>query len=219
MGRDQWWGSETYSQHGEDLFFLNTFHLMGIQKPSYIDVGAHHPTKISNTALLYKFGSRGINIEANPFLMKPFDVERPEDKNLTVGIGPEPGIFTFYMIDHFSGRNTFSKEEADLFIKENPQFSITDTMPIPVFTLNDVVKRHAGGFFPDLLCMDIEGQDYDVMKTLNLDNSSPKMICLEIRRGDEQRFKEILYPLFKAFCRLGENVIFIRDDMHRRVCP
>jgi len=63
--RDQWFGGRTYAQHGDDLAVLNIFKRLGIEKPSYLDVGAYHPFDLSNTALLYERGSRGIVVEPN----------------------------------------------------------------------------------------------------------------------------------------------------------
>ena len=37
---DQWYGCKTYSQHGEDLVFLNIFRLIGVKKISWLDMGA-----------------------------------------------------------------------------------------------------------------------------------------------------------------------------------
>src|SRR5579871_5884717 len=62
----QIFGHLTYSQHGEDMIFANIFHIIGIEKPSYMDIGAYHPINISNTAYFYAKGSRGVNIDANP---------------------------------------------------------------------------------------------------------------------------------------------------------
>ena len=76
---DQLYGSRTYAQHGDDLAILNIFDMIGITRPSYLDIGAHDPFKISNTALLYLRGSRGINVEANPRLIEAFRVQRPDD--------------------------------------------------------------------------------------------------------------------------------------------
>jgi hypothetical protein len=66
--RDQWFGGRTYAQHGDDLAVLNIFKRLGIERPSYLDVGAYHPFDLSNTALLYERGSRGINVEPNEAL-------------------------------------------------------------------------------------------------------------------------------------------------------
>lgn len=72
---------------------------MGIKKPSYIDIGAHHPYEISNTAIFYMNGCRGVNVEANPNLIDEFYKERPDDINICCGVGNHPGKMPFYMID------------------------------------------------------------------------------------------------------------------------
>ncbi len=77
----------SFSQCGEDLIVQNIFNCLGIEKPSYIDVGAYDPFIFSNTALFYSKGSRGINIEPDPHLYKTFPKHRKEDINLNVGIG------------------------------------------------------------------------------------------------------------------------------------
>ncbi len=82
----QWYGGRTYAQHGDDLAIINLFNCLRIQQPSWLDIGAHHPFHLSNTALLYQRGSRGINVEANPALMEAFKLHRPEDKNVCVAV-------------------------------------------------------------------------------------------------------------------------------------
>jgi len=60
----------TYAQHGEDILVLE--YLRGYDKSSgiYVDVGANHPTRISNTYLMYRNGFKGISIEPNSELSK-----------------------------------------------------------------------------------------------------------------------------------------------------
>jgi hypothetical protein len=55
----QWYGGRTYAQHGDDLAIINLFNCLRIRQPSYLDIGAHHPFHLSNTALLYQRGSAG----------------------------------------------------------------------------------------------------------------------------------------------------------------
>ena len=55
---DQRFGPQTYAQGGEDLVLLNIFARLGIARPTWLDIGAHHPWRISNTALLYARGWR-----------------------------------------------------------------------------------------------------------------------------------------------------------------
>ena len=52
----------SFSQEGEDLLIDRMFD--GQSVGFYVDVGAHHPTRFSNTYLLYLRGWRGINIDA-----------------------------------------------------------------------------------------------------------------------------------------------------------
>ncbi len=51
------WVNYSYSQEGEDMILKRIFeNKIGF----YIDVGAHHPKRFSNTHLLYKKGCPGI---------------------------------------------------------------------------------------------------------------------------------------------------------------
>jgi FkbM family methyltransferase len=170
---DQAFGDKTYAQFGEDLILLNIFSKLGISKGKYFDVGAHHPFNISNTALLYERGWRGVCVEANPNHTAPFVYHRPEDTILNVGVGVVTGFIDFYMIDDYSGRNTFNKDVAEQFVSEHPQFQISKVTPIKVVEIDELFERFG---VPDLLTIDIEGLDYDVLATMYY---RPTVICVE----------------------------------------
>lgn len=51
----------------------------------YVDVGAHHPMRFSNTYFFYRMGWSGINIDAMPGSMKEFKKYRRRDINLELG--------------------------------------------------------------------------------------------------------------------------------------
>ena len=70
------WKRHSYSQEGEDLVLRKIFKKQ--DKGFYVDVGAHHPKRFSNTFLLYKKGWNGINIDATPGSMKLFNKFRSE---------------------------------------------------------------------------------------------------------------------------------------------
>jgi len=211
---DQWYGCKTYSQHGEDLVFLNIFRLIGVKKISWLDIGAHHPTRISNTALLYENGHRGINVEANPNLIEAFMTDRPEDINLQVGVGDEPGFMNFYLIDKYSGRNSFSKHSAVEFVRAHPEFKITEILKIPVVTVRDILKQCGRDTFTDLLSLDVEGLDEKIILSLDLKEDGPKIICVE----DNDRPGSTSSPLrehlaaqgYFPYYRAGVNILFVR---------
>lgn len=83
------YGNVSYSQNGEDILLEAIFYKQ--QKGFYVDVGAHHPIKYSNTFLLYKRGWRGINIDAMPGSMKTFAKYRKGDINIECGVGSRGG--------------------------------------------------------------------------------------------------------------------------------
>ena len=212
---DQGFGGSTYAQFGEDLIVANIFRLLGTKTPSYLDVGAHHPVTSSNTALLYLRGSRGIDVEANPHLIEAFRQHRPDDIVLNVGVAPQPGTLDFYFIDDWSGRNTFRREVAEDFIRENPSFRIQKVQPIPVLTLNQIVDRYAGGRFPDFLSIDVEGLDYDILAGARFSADTPVAICVEAVSGadsdDGARLTALLQSRgYELFGRTVSNLVFVK---------
>ena len=52
----------SYSQEGEDLILQRIFATR--ERGFYVDVGAHHPQRFSNTYKFYRGGWRGINAQA-----------------------------------------------------------------------------------------------------------------------------------------------------------
>ena len=180
---DQAFGHISYAQHGEDMLFVNFFHMLGISKPTWLDIGAHHPLIISNTALLYKRGGRGVNIEANPNLYENFVRMRPEDVNVNIGIAPKRNAnapMTFYMIDKYSGRNTFDRKAAEEFVAQYPDHSIKEQIQVDMICIDDAVERYCNGVYPDLLTIDVENLDYDILASADFTKNRPKIICVEV---------------------------------------
>src|SRR3954468_21715772 len=93
------YSKRSFSQCGEDLIVDHIFQQLKIEKPSYLDIGAYHPKRLSNTYLFYLKGSRGINVEPDPSLFEAFLNERQEDINLNIGIGPKSGTADFYIMN------------------------------------------------------------------------------------------------------------------------
>lgn len=168
----------TYSQNGEDRIVWFIFRALGIDKPSYIDIGAHDPIYASNTALLYENGSRGINIEPNPILFKRFLKKRSCDVNLNIGIANTTGVMDFYEMSG-PALSTFSKEEAERMTREYDNLSIVRTFPVEVKTVAEVIENYAHGVFPDFLSIDIEGLDEMVLRSIDFKKGKPKVICVE----------------------------------------
>ena len=97
-------------QEGEDVLLARFFDYK--KEGFYVDVGAHHPKRFSNTFFLYKLGWRGINIEPNHDVKKIFDEIRSGDINVEMAIANNESEKTFYMFQE-TALNTFSQSLAE----------------------------------------------------------------------------------------------------------
>lgn len=209
-------GNRYFGQHADDLIIEAIFVRIGIEKPSYIDLGANSPLVGSNTAVFYLHGCRGINIEANPTLMQLLECSRPEDINLNVGVSTKEGVLPFYKINgKSSGRNTFSRTEAEKW-GEN---KIGEIIELPVTTLKKIIDKYCPDGFPDFLDCDIEGLDFEVLEDYDLISDGPKVICVEVREDEINKFDQMLDRKgYFRFCRIGENNIYVQKKYGQAVC-
>ncbi len=214
---DQTMGNVTYAQHGEDVVLLGIFRQLGIARPGYLDIGAHHPLHISNTALLYELGSRGVNVEANPNLIDAFRDLRPDDTTLNVAVGATTGEIDFYFIDDFSGRNTCDRATAEDFVTNYPAFKIQKKQRVAVTTVETIYRNHFAPREIDLLSIDVEGMDREILESTFASGIFPKVVVAEILSGGgNNQGNEIRTVLesngYFIYVRLGANYIGIRNE-------
>ena len=208
----------SYSQCGEDLIVKYIFNQLGVQNPSYLDIGAHHPYYLSNTALFYEMGCRGINVEPDPILMENFIEHRTRDANLNIGISDTKSVLDFYIINN-PVLNTFSKEEAENYHKEG-DYQIVDQRKVEVDTVQSVLDKHNNGRCPEFLTIDAEGVDEVVLKTLDLANNYPIVICIETisfsNKGKGRKNTEMIeFIKSKGYVLYADtyiNSIFVRQE-------
>jgi FkbM family methyltransferase len=169
-----------YSQEGEDMVLRSLF-FRKADPGFYVDVGAHHPRRFSNTYLLYKQGWRGINIEPNPSAVALFRKERTRDTNLAIGVSDEPGELTYYMFDE-PAVNTFDRQQA-LAVADAGDFRIVGEMRIPVRRLDDILREHLPKESAiDVLTVDVEGHDLNVLLSNDWITFRPGCVLVEACR-------------------------------------
>jgi FkbM family methyltransferase len=174
--QEQVFSTLSYAQEGEDLI-LNRF-LENKSFGFYIDIGAHHPKRFSNTYLFYKKGWRGINIDAMPNSMTIFKKERPRDINLEIGVSNKAEELIYYMFNE-PALNTFSKIEAN---KKNGlgTYKIIEKKTIKTFPLKDVISKHIElNQTIDFMTIDVEGLDLDVLKSNDWMKYRPNLLLVE----------------------------------------
>ncbi len=166
----------SYSQEGEDLVLSRMF---GSQRNGfYIDIGAHHPLRFSNTAIFYKRGWRGINIDPLPGTTKLFDKCRAGDINLEIGVGALSGPLTYYMFNE-PAVNTFDKGLAEACEKTG-QFKRIGDKTVEILPLSVILDRHLPSDQQiDFMTVDVEGLDFEVLQSNDWNTYSPTIVVLE----------------------------------------
>jgi hypothetical protein len=130
--------TRSYSQEGEDMILRRIF---GSQTTGfYIDVGAHHPKRFSNTYFFYKKGWTGINIDAMPGSMKAFQKLRYRDINIETPISSTPETLVYYgfnepALNGFSKNISESRDGVD-------GYRIEFTKKIKTSTLQNVLDQN-----------------------------------------------------------------------------
>lgn len=191
---------KSYSQCGEDLIIKYIFSLKGIKFPTYIDVGAYHPTVLSNTALFYDLGSRGINIEPNLSLYKIFLKKRKFDLNLNIGVGEKFGESLFYEMED-STLSTFSESEFNMLYNYGARLKKINK--IPLFTLNEILINNCISDYPDFLTIDAEGLDFLILKDFDFHLFGLKVICVESRNYSPSGFGDKRNDLINLIIKNG----------------
>ena len=207
---------KSYSQEGEDMILRRFFEK---QKTGfYVDVGAHHPKRFSNTFFFYKKGWSGINIDAMPNSMRSFDKIRPRDINLEVPISDKKQKLRYYMFNE-PALNGFSKELAEKRDGKN-HYKIISEKEIQTSTLEEIFKKHLPyGQEIDFMSIDVEGLDLQVLKSNNWKRFRPKFVLMEIlgcsikEIADSKEYKYLAEFGYETFAKTVNTVIFKRVDI------
>ena len=213
---------KTFSQLGEDVIIWNL--LTQIKTPNkltWLDIGAYHPNRLSNTAFFYNKGKRGVNVEANPLLIGEFNKKRKKDINLNIAIADKSGTMDFYVMDAPT-LSTLNAKEARRY--ENLGHKIVKIISVKVMTITEILDKYCDGIFPDFLSLDAEGYDLEILKTIDFEKQSPKVICVEnipyypelknyfdsMQINDLSQF--LLSKNYSIIAFTGINTIFVKND-------
>lgn len=165
----------SFSQLGEDsvLWWLFQDRSNGF----YVDVGAHHPFRYSNTAALHLFkGWHGINIDMDEAAVASMQAARPNDINLCLAIGPENRSSTAYFFSD-GAVNSVAKDAAT-----NSPWShlFREAREVTMQTLSAVLDQYLpAGTKINFLNVDAEGLDYEVLTSNNWERYKPEAIAVE----------------------------------------
>jgi hypothetical protein len=172
--------THAYAQCGEDVAARLLLEHRGVERPTYLDIGAFRPIHYNNTYLLYTLGGRGVLVEPNLALAAELRSARPRDTLLTVGIGLEGESTADLYCLTLPEWNTFDREEAERSVKgTGGRVKIEKVVPTALIPINRVIAEHFEGKAPDFLSIDVESLDLPILKTLDFGRFRPRVICAE----------------------------------------
>ena len=182
------------SQFGEDKKILKLFKEK--KYGTYLDLGCFHPIRQNNTYLFHKIGWKGINIDLNPLTIELFNIARPNDLNLCVAISRKKGTKDLFFDNELSSLNTINKNHT-LFLKKAFNQIHLKKRKIKTNTLNNILKKYKINKI-DFMNIDIEGNEFEVLKTINFKKIDIKVICIEI----------VNYEIYSDKIKINKNKIF-----------
>jgi len=199
----------SYSQHGEDVVIADFIKNYDLRGSVYVDVGANHPSDISNSYLLYRKGFRGIIVEPNQELAGLFKKFRPKDIALAIGCSNENAILPFHI----------SKTPVLSSFADTRDTNTYKTLYLPVIRLDDAI-RHLKYDFISLLSIDVEGLNYEVLEGAMETANKSLLICLEYETDeDKQKFNRLLGEGFELYREIGCNLLFVNKRLSRQLAP
>ena len=207
------YSTKSYSQEGEDMILKRVFEK---QKTGfYVDVGAHHPFRFSNTYYLYKQGWQGINIDAMPGSMNIFRQFRMRDINIESGVALNDAQFNYFVFKE-KALNTFDESIAQQYISDG--YEISSQLRIRARPLADLLNEYLPfGQRIDLLSVDVEGFDLDVLKSNNWQLFRPRVVITEELRSvsgeRDYSVREFLTNVgYHEFARTYNSVFYMSDE-------
>jgi FkbM family methyltransferase len=164
----------SYAQNFEDVILWRV--LKGCAHGFYIDVGAFAPVEGSVTYAFYQRGWRGINIEPNTHLIRAFNSSRPEDINLNVALGANPGFANLHIVEKDPGLSTINSTYAHAHRDAGYEIS---TQSCPLLTIDAVWEEYVGDRSVHFLKVDVEGYEEEVLQGNDWNEHRPWIVVVE----------------------------------------
>ncbi len=198
---------DSYSQHGEDRFVAEKLKGIDSAEIAYVDVGANHPTRISNTYWLYRHGCHGVVVEPNLELLALHRRFRPRDLPLGVACGDVSSVVRFEV----SSTPVLSRIVTDGDGGPQRGSRVVRTEVVPVLTLDSIAAGLGIGVLP-FLSIDTEGHDLQVLRGAEMLLARTRMISVEFQGNDDAAIENFLSRQFNRVAQFGCNWIFENQD-------
>lgn len=204
--------SDYFSEAGQDMLVKDNF-FKNQKSGFFLEIGAFDGIEGSNCYHFEKFMNwEGIAIEASPLQFKKLKKNR-NCKLMNIAIGSENKQVEFYEVvegfTQMSGINNLNFKDSFERIKKKSNSKI-NKINIECKTFEKLVLSDQ---IIDLISIDIEGNESDVLKTINFDKYKIKVIILENNTPKELSYLKFFKEKnFYYFDRVGMDEIYYNKE-------
>ncbi|MFC1462582.1 FkbM family methyltransferase [Verrucomicrobiota bacterium] len=178
---------KSYSLEGEDMILRR--HFWSRRTGFYVDVGAHHPKRFSNTYYFYERGWRGINIDAMPGSSRAFQRLRPRDVTVEAAVSDKKEILKYYSFTD-PALNGFS-DELSAERHQSSGHRLLGATDIETQPLAEILDLHMPADTQiDFMSIDVEGLELAVLKSNNWERYRPGILAVETLNFDLKSMDE-----------------------------
>jgi len=201
-----------YSQFSQDSY-LEIFFFKGYKNGFYVDVGAHDGITFNNTLYFEKNNNwNGINIEPIKSVYDKLVSNRPNNINLNYAICNNDGETDFLCNTGYTEMLSGIKDNYDVrhhqrLQRENEQMSsITEVIKVNTKKLETIFDENNISRV-NYLSIDVEGAEFEVIKSINFDKVFIDII------GFENNYNDTSIPIIKYLEQNNYIVIAISGDI------
>tara|TARA_B100000242_G_C43028014_1_gene478780 strand:+ start:919 stop:1677 length:759 start_codon:yes stop_codon:yes gene_type:complete len=170
----------TFAQQGEDLvlerIIQNTLGWNLNERRFYVDIGAYHPMFNSVTYTLYKRKWHGLVFDPYKKSKILFKKYRPKDIFINAVVGETDNTEVDFF---FSKKRDFSMESSK-YPKKGRSYEIQKVRQVNI--MNELERNSITNF--DVINIDVEGAEYEILKTINFKKYRPSVVIVEIKSSN-----------------------------------
>lgn len=183
--------------------------LKEIKRGKYLDVGCYHPIKESHTAILYNNGWTGINLDISKDTIEMFNIFRPKDLNLNMGLSIKNGYQKAYYERNISTVSSLDKNYLSKIGRKN---KIIRT--VPVITLDKLRKKYKINKI-NFLKIDCENIDESIIMKSNLNSLDCNFLSVELLPQTHFGWKNYELPKknVNSYCKK----YFLKSKMYKKL--